>query len=419
MAPESRKSESRKIEFEGALGETLAAALELPAGPPRAGAVFAHCFSCTKDVKAAREISRALRDAGFAVLRFDFTGLGASEGDFANTNFSSNVADLEAAAAHMSREVAPARLMVGHSLGGAAAIVAGARLESVRAVATIGAPADASHVAAQLGEARATIEAEGEAVVDLAGRPFKIKKQFLEDLERATVRDAAANLKKPLLLLHAPRDETVGVDNASGLFAAAKHPKSFVSLDDANHLLTRAEDGRYAAAVIAAWAGRYVPEANAANAANAADPEDVGPEDAGDRPAAPAGGARAQSIPGRAFAVATSIDGWPMTIDAGVEDGGDGLGPNPTQTVEGALAACAAITMRMYAKRKDWPLDAVTVDVTRAPEADAHAAMALEKRVSVEGDLDDAQRARLLEIADKCPVHRMLTGEVSVSSSID
>lgn len=249
---------SEKVTFSNLRGQVLAGILDRPAGRVRAVALFAHCFSCSKDLRAAREISRALSDQGIAVLRFDFAGLGASEGDFADTNFSSNVDDLAAAAGFLERDHQAPSILIGHSLGGAAVIVAAARLPSVKAVAVIGAPAEAAHVAHQFEAKAAEINAAGAAPVTLAGRPFVIKKQFLDDIAEARVLDAAAALRRPFLVLHAPRDATVGIDNAARLFAAARHPKSFISLDDADHLLSNPRDARYAAEVIAAWAARYV-----------------------------------------------------------------------------------------------------------------------------------------------------------------
>ena len=396
-----------KTEFEGSQGARLAAALELPSGRPRAFALFAHCFSCTKDIKAARAIARALRAEGFAVLRFDFTGLGSSEGDFANTNFSSNVDDLIRAADFLRREFEAPSILIGHSLGGAAAIVAAREIAEVKGVATIAAPAESAHLLAHIGAARAEIEEKGEAEISLAGRAFTIKKQLLDDLDRGRVIEAAGALGKPLLLLHSPLDRIVGIENATKLFLAAKHPKSFVSLDEADHLLSNEEDARYAASVIAAWAGRYLGAAGETKPLQKSE-------------AAPAfeGGARAVSIASKRYAVALSIDGHPFVIDAKREDGGDGLGPDPSRTLEAALAACAAITMRMYAERKNWPLEKVTVDVRRGPGEDAHVAAMLEKKVTLEGPLDAAQRERIREIGDKCPVHRMLTAGLKIESQL-
>ncbi|MDZ7629730.1 MAG: alpha/beta hydrolase [Parvularculaceae bacterium] len=249
--------ETKKLTFPSARGETLAGVLDLPDGPPAAFALFAHCFSCSKDLRAAREIARELCAHGVAVLRFDFEGLGASEGDFADTNFSSNVDDLVAAAGFLRRAYQAPSILIGHSLGGAAVLVAAAQIPETRAVATIGAPADAAHVTHQFDAHKQEIEKTGSAAVRLAGRPFIIKQQFLDDLGKARVVEAAASLRRPLLVLHAPRDQTVGIENAARLFEAARHPKSFISLDDADHLLTSPQDARYAAAIIAAWAARY------------------------------------------------------------------------------------------------------------------------------------------------------------------
>lgn len=399
--------QTARAEFEGSQGGKLAAALELPSGKPRAFALFAHCFSCTKDIKAARDISRALRGQGIAVLRFDFTGLGSSEGDFANTNFSSNVGDLLKAADFLRREFEAPQIVIGHSLGGAAALVAALEIPEARAVATIAAPAEAAHVVKHIGEQRAEIEAKGEATVSLSGRPFRIKKQFLDDLDDERVLKAAAALKRPLLILHAPLDQTVGVENATKIFLAAKHPKSFVSLDDADHLLRDEKDGRYAAAVIAAWASRYLPEATEAAPASLEFQRKDGLD-----------GCTARMMKDRRYAVTARAGDHAFPIDADPEDGGDGLGPNPTRLLEAALAACGAITARMYAERKGWALDDLCVSVSRAAGEDTHTARRFEKTLKVEGPLDDAQRARLLDIADKCPVQRILLGEVEISSRL-
>jgi uncharacterized OsmC-like protein/pimeloyl-ACP methyl ester carboxylesterase len=393
--------ETRKTEFTSLSGEKLAAALELPRGRPRAYALFAHCFTCSKDIKAAREIARALRARGIAVLRFDFTGLGGSQGDFANTNFSSNVDDLVSAAGFLRDGFAAPALLIGHSLGGAAAIVAAAKIPEIKAVVVIGAPAEADHVVMQISEQHEEIRRQGFASVTLAGRPFTIKSQFLEDLSGQNVLNAAAALKKPLLVMHAPHDQTVGIDNATKIFAAAKHPKSFISLDTADHLLSKPGDARYAASVLSAWAERYLDDVPACEAA----PDFIG-------------GAAAQSIDGEPLAVALSIDGYGLVSDGGTEDGGNALGPNPTRIAEAALAACAAITVRMYARRKQWDLKTIEVRVKRGGSADVHRPRLLEKELRVSGDLDAAQRTRLLEIADKCPVHRMLTEGVEVQSRL-
>ena len=394
-------SNTVKATFEGADGDMLAAALEMPAGAPRAYALFAHCFSCSKDIKAARELSRALCASGIAVLRFDFTGLGASGGEFANTNFSSNVEDLVAAAAFLRREYEAPGLLIGHSLGGAAVIVAAEKIPEAKGVAVIGAPAEADHVVHQLGEKREEIERNGVAEVSLAGRPFTIKKQFLDDLADHNVLNAAAQLKRPLLVMHGPLDHTVGIENASQIFMAAKHPKSFVSLDQADHLLTKTEDAAYAAEVLAAWGSRYLDAP-----APAVEAERF------------TGGALAKSVQEEPFAVALSVDGHPLISDASSDDGGADLGPNPTRILEGAVAACGVMTIKMYARRKGWPLEDAQIRIKRASGEDAHVARRLEKELTLIGPLDEEQRARLLEIADKCPVNRMVTEGVDVVSSL-
>lgn len=402
--------ETRKTEFPGAGGEALAAALEIPSGRPRAFALFAHCFSCSKDIKAAREIARALRAEGYAVMRFDFTGLGASEGDFANTNFSSNVEDLVKAADYLRTEFEAPSLLIGHSLGGAAAIVAASKIPEIKGVAVIGAPAEADHVAMQIGDKREEIETRGVATVSLAGRPFTIKKQFLDDLAAQNVTDAASKLDRPLLIMHAPLDQTVGIDNATRIFVAAKHPKSFVSLDTADHLLSDAKDARYAAGVLAAWSARFVgAEFDAASVETARLSATV-----------PAfkDGAKAMAVKDEPLAVALSVDGHPLLIDASNEEGGSDLGPNPTRLVEAALAACGVMTIRMYARRKGWDPGDVTISIVRASGTDAHVSRRLEKELTVTGDLDAAQKSRLLEIADKCPVARMLKDGVAVESRL-
>ncbi len=401
---------TQKTQFPTNHGEKLAAALELPAGKPKAFALFAHCFSCSKDIKAAREIAKALRNEGFAVLRFDFTGLGASEGDFANTNFSSNVDDLVSAADYLRKEFQAPEILIGHSLGGAASIVAASRVPEAKGVAVIGAPAEAEHVVAHIGDAREVIEKNGKATVQLAGRPFTIKKQFLDDLADQNVIQAAENLKCPLLVLHAPFDKTVGIENASKLFVAAKHPKSFISLDDADHLLSESRDAKYAANVIAAWAVRYLEGAHADIDLSRQPAEKI----VASKLEAPKGGAAGALMSGYTYATQVSMDGHQYVIDAGKSEGGHDLGPNPTRVVEAALAACGTMTMKMYAQRKKWPLEGAKVTVERAAGEDAHSARILEKTYHFEGDLDDKQKNRLIEIADKCPVHKMLTGEVVI-----
>jgi uncharacterized OsmC-like protein/pimeloyl-ACP methyl ester carboxylesterase len=389
---------SRRIDFEGATGARLAGRLDLPAvGAPRAHALFAHCFTCSKDLNAANRIASGLAARGFAVLRFDFTGLGSSEGEFANTDFSSNVADLVAAARYLDASGAAAELLVGHSLGGAAVLAAAAGIPSVRAVATIGAPADAEHVKKQFHADLARIEAEGRAEVMLAGRPFFIRREFLRDIEAQRLEEAVSTLKRPLLVFHAPRDMTVGVDNAGQIFRAAKHPKSFVSLDDADHLLSRREDAAYVAEVLAAWAGRYVspaPEAEATRLVTVAE----------------TGAGRFQQL--------AAVGPHRLIADEPVSVGGGGTGPDPYGYLAVALGACTTMTLRMYATRRGLDLGRLSVTVEHAKVHAEDCAECGEGRegridrfervISVEGETDHATRSKLLEIADKCPVHRTL-----------
>jgi len=384
-----------KVTFEGALGETLAARLERPAGPPRAWALFAHCFSCSKDIHAAQRISRRLTRHGIAVLRFDFTGLGQSEGDFANTNFSSNIDDLVKAAEWLAKEHGAPGLLIGHSLGGAAVIAAAARLADVKAVATIGAPADAAHVRKQFMDHVAEIEREGEAEVTLAGRPFRIRQQFLDDIEGHKLDGIVAGLKAALLIAHSPVDETVSIDNATRLFVAARHPKTFLSLDHADHLLSKEADAHHAADVIAAWALRY--------AGQGAWPEP---------PRAPQGKGPT------ALVEETGLGGyhsWAATgphafiVDEPEAMGGLEGGPHPFQLLCASLAACTTMTLRMYAQRKGHDLGRIRTVVSHERGEDASGAPRdlFRRVISVDGGAGDLTD-KLVEIAGKCPVHRTL-----------
>lgn len=402
---------TERVEFTGSQGDRLAARMEWPAGTPRAYAVFAHCFSCSKDIFAANRIARQLAAHGYAVLRFDFTGLGHSEGDFANTNFSSNVEDLLAAARFVESEYAPPDLLIGHSLGGAAVIAAASALPGIRAVATLGAPSDAAHVAHQFGDSIDKIEDEGIAEVSLGGRPFTIKRQFLEDIQGHTLEDTLANLRKPLLIAHSPTDATVGIDNASRLFLAAKHPKSFVSLDGADHLLTREEDAVFAADIIASWAQKYV-DAPRRRPAPKAKPGVVIVSETG-------AGKYENWIVANGY---VSLAGEPPSV------GGTGNGPTPYDLLSASLGACTSMTLRMYADRKAWPIDDILVEVTHAKDhaADCEACVEgqdvkvdiFERTIRVKGALDEEQRGRLLEIADKCPVHKSLHSPVVVRTRL-
>ncbi len=408
---------SEKLTFEGAGGETLAARLDLPAGEPRAYALFAHCFTCSKDIFAAKRIAGALAEGGIAVLRFDFTGLGHSEGEFANTNFSSNVDDLVAAAEYLRANRAAPKLLIGHSLGGAAVLAAAARVPEAVAVATIGAPSDPGHVAHLFRDAAAEIAAKGEAEVDLAGRRFRVKKQFLDDIAAQNLEPALGTLRKALLLFHAPRDETVGIDNAGQIFAAAKHPKSFVSLDDADHLLSRKADAVYVAQVLAAWADRYLGVGAGAGAAVESAPPLV----------ADPGAVAVRERDGARLAQEIAAGRHHFAADEPADYGGDDSGPTPYDLLLAGLGACTTMTLRMYAERKGWPLDRAEVRLTHEKihardcadcETREGRIDRIDRRLKLEGPLEPAQREKLLEIADKCPVHRTLTGEIKINTEL-
>ena len=399
------------VSFTGAGGDVLSARLEMPAdGLPVATALFAHCFTCTKNIKAAVNISRALARERIAVLRFDFTGLGESEGDFADTNFSSNVADVVAAGRFLEERLGGPSILVGHSLGGVAVLHAAHQLSSVRAVATIGSPSDPGHVVKHLQGSLDEIEARGEAEVLLAGRPFRIKRQFLDDLGEVRMKEIVQGLDRALLIFHSPVDATVDVDNAALLYAMAKHPKSFVSLDTADHLVTAEEDSRYVGAVLAAWARKYIPL-------------DDKEEEEG----------LARSGPG--VIVETGRQRFRTEIFAGAHSlvsdepqalGGEDTGPNPYDLYLAALGACTGITLRMYADRKEWPLDRIRIsldhrkvharDCADCEENDTRIDQ-VERRILLEGDLSSEQRERLMQIADRCPVHRTLEAGTRINTS--
>ncbi|TYB87962.1 bifunctional alpha/beta hydrolase/OsmC family protein [Oceaniovalibus sp. ACAM 378] len=388
-----------KITFQGHDGQSLAARLDLPDGPHLGTALFAHCFTCSKDIPAARRIAGRLAAMGLAVLRFDFTGLGHSEGEFSNTDFTSNVADLTAAAGYLAARGMAPELLIGHSLGGAAVLKAAGEIDSARAVVTIGAPFDPSHVTHNFAGALDTIRTDGSAEVSLGGRPFRISREFVEDVEKANLAPAIHGLKRALLVMHAPRDEIVGIDSASQIFTAAQHPKSFVTLDNADHLITRAEDAEYAAEVIAAWSARYL------SLRQPAPP-----------PGAPEGIVRVSEADAEGFL--QDISSGPdhhILADEPLAYGGTNRGMSPYGLIAAGLGACTSMTIRMYARRKGWLLDHVRVDVSHnkvhAQDADTRGEEKIDefqREVHLAGDLDTEQLDRLMEIADRCPVHRTL-----------
>jgi len=401
-----------KVSFPGSLGATLDARLELPPGKPAAYALFAHCFTCSKDSLAASRIGAALAARGIAVLRFDFTGLGGSEGDFANTDFSSNVADLVAAAAWLRKDHEAPKLLIGHSLGGAAVLAAAREVPEAAAVATIAAPYALDHLKKLLAPALPALEAAGEAEVELAGRKFRIKKQLLDDIGSRDNHEAIGNLRKALLIFHAPGDTTVSIDNAAQIYTAARHPKSFISLDNADHLLTRREDAHYVASVLAAWASRYIGEP-------ALEPRPVAADEPGIVTVA-------ETRAGK-FTQSITVGKHRLPADEPVSAGGTDTGPSPYDLLLAALGACTSMTVRMYADLKQLPLDKVTV---RLRHEKVHAQDCAEcetkegkidridREVELAGKLDEAQRAKLLEIANKCPVHRTLHSEVWIPTRL-
>lgn len=388
-----------KVEFPNSSGGgMLAGRLDAPEGEVKAYALFAHCFTCSKDVLAASRIADGLAQRGIAVLRFDFTGLGGSGGDFANTNFSSNIADLTAAAAYLRANHRAPDILIGHSLGGAAVLAVAGDIPEAKVVATIGAPSDPGHVRNLFKDQAAEIEAKGSALVQLAGRGFTIQRQFLEDVAQHSLENKIANLHKALLVFHAPLDQTVGIENAGWIFSAARHPKSFISLDTADHLLSREQDARYVAEVLGVWAGRYLDApGNSAEVAEAP-PHGVVVQELGSGPYAQRIRARSHTVP----------------ADEPVSRGGHDTGMSPHEFILAGLGSCTSITLRIYADRKGWPLGRVSVglDLSRRPAPAGEGKVdVIEKVISVEGETTEAQRAKLVEIADKCPMHRLLMAQ--------
>lgn len=402
---------SKRIDLIGHNGGKLSANLDLPIGNPKAYAIFAHCFTCSKNFSATRHISASLAEQGIAVLRFDFTGLGSSEGDFASTNFSSNVEDLILAADHLRDNYKAPALMIGHSLGGAATLVAAGSVPEVMAVVTIGAPADANHVTHNFEADLSKIKCDGKAEVNLGGRKFTIEKQFLEDLAASSVESHTANLKKPLLVMHSPIDQTVGIENAQNIFIAAKHPKSFISLDQADHLLSKKQDSDYVAKTIAAWSARYLPEAEVI----LNESEGVLVRETGK---------------GR-FQNEVIVGQHNQLADEPTSYGGTNTGPTPYEYVAAGLGACTNMTLRLYTQRKGWDIGEFSVVVshnkihvqeceTCDDEAKAKGGKVdvFHRTITVPQDVDPEIANKLLVIADKCPVHRTLHNKSTVSSEL-
>lgn len=401
---------STKITFTNQAGVTLAARLDLPANrDPHNFAIFAHCFTCSKDFSAVRNVSRALASEGFGVLRFDFMGLGGSGGDFADTNFSTNIQDLISAATYLDKAYKAPSLLVGHSLGGAAAIFAGGKIDSIQAVATIGAPSNPAHVQKQLGRNIEVIKNKGEAEVILAGRPFTFKKQFIDDLESSSCVQAAKTLDKALLIMHSPQDDTVSIKNAEEIYLAAHHPKSFVTLDGSDHLLINKENASYVGQIVAGWAARYIPKEEVEEITTTH--QVVASLDAED-----------------GFSTLLKLGNHHLKADEPLRVGGNDYGPTPYELLAGSLSACTAMTIQMYAKRKKWEIENVEVHTSysRTYAQDCHTCEeegtgkidTFHREIKIVSDLDEKQLQRVLQIADKCPVHKTLHSETQVLTTL-
>jgi uncharacterized OsmC-like protein/alpha-beta hydrolase superfamily lysophospholipase len=402
-----------KLTFAGSRGVPLAGRLDLPSGRPTAYAIFAHCFTCSKETHAASRVSEALTHHGIAVLRFDFTGLGGSGGDFSNTDFSSNVADLRLAAGHLRQHYEAPSILIGHSLGGAAVLAVAGDLPEVRAVATINSPSDAAHVVQSFGSRIVDIERDGEAQVTLAGRSFTIRREFLDDIRAQSLNDSIHNMRKALLVFHAPGDAVVGIENAAAIFGAARHPKSFVSLDGADHLLTRKADSTYLASVLAAWASRYLPNI---------------PEQAAATPEVSALDSVVVTESGNGkFTQDVAVGRHRLEADEPLPAGGNDSGPSPYDYLAIALGACTSMTLRMYAERKGVALGQISVEVRHAKvhaqdcvqcEGREGRIDRFERIISVAGGVSGEIAEKIVEIAGKCPVHRTLESSSVVATKL-
>ncbi len=403
-------AQTLSLTFPGAHGATLAARLDMPpTAAPIAFALFAHCFTCSKETKATTYISAALAEHGIAVLRFDFTGLGSSGGDFASTNFTSNVADLISAADYLRQQYRAPAILVGHSLGGSAVLAAARRIPEAVAVATIGSPFDPAHVL-HLIKDREAIERDGEAEVNIGGRPLRIRKQFLDDISSSKLGDNVANMGKALLVMHSPRDAVVAVDNATRIFSAAKHPRSFISLDPADHMLSRREDALYAGNILATWAMRYLAAAG----------------DVSVHTPTPGGVVVEETREGK-FSQRVVAGGHAIRADEPEAAGGTNTGLSPYELLLAALGSCTSMTIRMYADLKGFPLTRASVELRHEKIHAADCAECetregkidrIERLIRLEGPLSDEQRSKLLEISNKCPVHRTLHSEITVPTRL-
>jgi len=400
----------KSVQFKNAQGEMLSARIDFPESQKvEAYALFAHCFTCNKSLGAIRNISKALNQKGIAVMRFDFTGLGSSQGDFSETNFSSNISDLVFAAEFLTQSYSAPQIIIGHSLGGAASIFATSQIKSIKVVATIGAPSKPTHVQHLVANKMTEIQEKGVAEVIIGERPFHIKKQFIEDLQTKNMSEVLHQLRKPLLIMHAPFDEVVGIDSAAEIFKAALHPKSFISLDKANHLMSNPVDSIYVGNTIAAWASRYI---------NLKTVDETKPDSENVA-------AVINDEPGYTVDLYAKNHHW--LADEPKNLGGNDLGPNPYDLLASALGACTSMTLKMYAQRKKWNLTKVITDVkfSKIHQQDSEGyeqkdslIQHFDVNIHIKGDLDEAQRNRLLEIAHKCPVHKSLKGDIQIEAHL-
>ncbi|MEX1003019.1 MAG: alpha/beta fold hydrolase [Crocinitomicaceae bacterium] len=396
----------KAIKIPGENGE-LSAYLEVPGdGRIKHYAIFAHCFTCSKDLAIVRNISRTLALSGIAVLRFDFTGLGESEGDFSNSNFSSNVQDLIKAAHFLKENYGVAEILIGHSLGGAASIMAAAQLDEIKALVTIAAPSDPAHVQQLFKENLDEIQEKGEAEVNIGGRPFKLKEQFVNDLLEADLQKVIHQLKKPYLILHSPQDKIVGIENAAQLYQAAFHPKSFISLDGSDHLLSKKQDAVYAAEMISSWLRKYFPR-----------------EDQKDHLSTEGEQVVVHLCLENQYTTNIYTDDHQLVADEPEDFGGNNLGPSPYELLISSLGACTVMTLKMYAERKKWPLDEVKVflsyDKKHSEELGLDSKGKIDhivRKIELIGNLEEEQRKKLIEIADKCPVHKTLESKTVIET---
>lgn len=404
-----------KAVFQNLQGESLSGLLELPAGAIRSYALFAHCFTCSKDNIAATRIAQVLAEQGIAVLRFDFTGLGNSEGDFSNTNFSSNLQDLIAASGFLETHYSAPSLLIGHSLGGAAVLAAARGIPSAQAIITIGAPATAAHVKHLFADSYQALQTQSSVSVELAGRKFHIQRQFIDDLEKYNSVAHIGALKKALLILHSPADAIVSIDEAARIFTAAKHPKSFVSLDRADHLLSNAADSKYAAQVIAAWASRYL-----ANDPSLPDTENLV------RLPVEQGTVIVRECD-KKFTREILTHQHRLISDEPIELGGAGLGLNPYELLLAALGSCTSMTLRMYANHKQIDLQDIQVELRHSRihandcgdcEKQKTLIDVMTRNIQLTGNLSEQQRNRLIEIANQCPVHKTLQSKIQINTNL-